>query len=526
MGEISNALASAWELETTLDVITRITSGVMDVASCSIYLQEADRLVLKATTGLAKSAIGVASLGAGEGLTGWTVLHGRPVAASDARADPRFKLLPETLEETLSSLLAVPLTVQGRTIGAMNVQTVVSHEFSDDEMELLSLIANLAAGALEKAALYDRMRQQIRELEGLVEVSRTIISPLYLDEMLQVVAEMAARVMGVKAVTLHLLEERGDRLVLRAAHNTSVDAQTAVSLAVGEGIVGEIARTARPVIVPDVRADPRYRNRAVADAEGLVSLLGVPLVVRDRTVGVLTCHTDAPHEFEEKEVALFSMLANQTALAIENARLVISSAVVREMHHRVKNNLQTVAMLLRLQLGAAGDERTKHILGDAITRILSIAAVHETLGEQPLGLVDLKEVLERVARHVGDLTPGNGVVVEVTGDPLPLPSRVATSLALAASELVQNAVKHGFAGRDRGRIELTLTAGREEHVLVVADDGIGAPPGRPGRSGLGLEIVRTLVTQDLGGRFEVVFSPAGSRAVVQFPAAIPNGGES
>lgn len=526
--EIGAALASAWELETTLDVITRITSEVLSVASCSIYLQEkdTDRLVLRATTGLAKSAIGRASLKRGEGLTGWTVLHGRPVAAPDARSDPRFKLLPETQEETLSSLLAVPLTVEGRTIGAMNVQTVKPHHFSDDDVELLSLIGNLAAGALEKAALYTRMRQQIRELEGLVQVSRTVISPLYLDEMLQVVAEMTAWVMGAKAVVLHLLSEAGDRLVLRAAHNTSVTTRSATALALGDGIVGEIAKEAKPVIVPDVRIDPRYRNRAVAEAEGLVSLLGVPLVVRDRTVGVLSCYTEVPHEFTDKEVDLLSMLANQTALAIENARLVISSAVVREMHHRVKNNLQMVAMLLRLQLGAAEDERTKHILGDAITRILSIAAVHETLGERPLGLVDLKEVLKRVVRHVGDLTPGNGVAVEVTGDSLLLPSRVATSLALAASELVQNAVKHAFAGRDRGRIELSLKAGQQEHVLVVADDGIGVTPERPGRGGLGLEIVRTLVTQDLGGRFEVVFSPTGSRAVVQFPAAVSDGGES
>ncbi len=220
------------------------------------------------------------------------------------------------------------------------------------------------------------------------------------------------------------------------------------------------------------------------------------------------------------------MLANQTALAIENARLVISSAIVREMHHRVKNNLQMVAMLLRLQLGAAADERTKQILGDAITRILSIAAVHETLGEQPMRLVDVKEVLTRVARHVAELAPGHSVVIDVIGDSLLLPSRAATSLALAATELVQNATKHAFTGRDRGRIELSLKAGRQEHVLMVVDDGRGAEPEPSGTGGLGLEIVRTLVTHDLGGRFEMTFADTGSRAVVRFPAAASDGGES
>ncbi len=525
VGEISAALAAAWELETTLEVITRITSEVMGVASCSIYLQEegTDRLVLKATTGLARSAIGVAWLKTGEGLTGWTVAHGRPVAASDARSDPRFKLLPETHEETLSSLAAVPLTVQGRTIGAMNVQTVRPHEFIEEDVELLSLIANLAAGALEKASLYDRMRQQIRELEGLVEVSRTVISPLYLDEMLGLVAEMAARVMNAKAVVLHLIEEPGSRLVLRAAHNTSPARRGAASLALGDGIVGDVAKHARPLIVPDVRADVRYKNQALAALEGLVSLLSVPLVVRNRTVGVLSCYTDAPHEFTAKEVDLFSMLANQTALAIENARLVISSAVVREMHHRVKNNLETVAMLLRLQVSAAEDDRTKHILGGAITRILSIAAVHETLGEQGLRLVDVKQVLERVAGYAAELGPGKDVAIDVEGDALSLPSRAATSLALAASELVQNAMKHAFVGRDRGRILISLRAGPDEHQLTVVDNGVGQGEARPRRKGLGLEIVQTLVAHDLKGRFEMASSGDGTRATVRFPATVDDG---
>jgi two-component system, sensor histidine kinase PdtaS len=525
IGQISAALASAWELEATLEVITRITSEVMGVASCSIYLREEgdDRLVLKATTGLARAAIGVASLRTGEGLTGWVVTHSRPVAIEDVRADSRFKLLPETHEEDLRSLLAVPLAVQGRTIGAMNVQTIEPHPYSADEVELLSMIGNLAAGALEKAALYDRMRAQLREFEGLAQVSRTIISPLYLDEMLGVVAEMAARVMGAKAVVLHLLEEPSGRLVLRAAHNTDTAQRAAQSFAMGEGIVGEVAQVAKPLTVADVRADPRFRNAALAVGEGLVSLLSVPLTVRERIVGVLSCYTDTPHDFSPKEVDLFSMLANQTALAIENARLVISSAIVREMHHRVKNNLQTVAMLLRLQLGTSPDERTRSILGDAMAQILSIAAVHETMSEQGLERVDIKQVLERIARNVGDLTSGRKIHLDVQGDALTLPSRTATSLALTTSELVQNAVKHAFVGREQGRVTIRVEAGREQHQVLVTDDGIGNPPSRPLRKGLGLEIVRTLVAQDLKGRFELEFSTEGTRAAIRFPAAAPQG---
>jgi len=405
VGQIGAALAAAWELEDTLDVITRITSEVMGVDSCSIYLQEerGDRLVLKATTGLAREAIGHAALKAGEGLTGWAVTHGQAVAVPDALHDPRFKLLPEAREEGLRSLLAVPLTVQGRVIGAMNVQTAVQHDFARDEVELLSLIANLAAGALEKAALYDRMRQQIQELSTLAEVSRTVTSPLYLDQMLGVVTEMAARVMGAKATSLHLVDDASGQLLLRATHNIGATEQQFSCIALGRGIAGQVAASGQPIIVPDVQADDRYLTRALADVEGWVSVLSVPLVVRDRVVGVFGCFTGSHHEFTPKEVELFQTLANQTALAIENAQLVINRAVVREMHHRVKNNLQSIAMLLRLQMSAAGTLRAEDVLAETANRILSIAAVHETLSEQGLRVVDVKSVIERVTRSIGEM---------------------------------------------------------------------------------------------------------------------------
>jgi two-component sensor histidine kinase len=521
VGQISAALAAAWKLEDTLEAITRITSQVMGVDSCSIYLQEGgtDRLVLKATTGLAPQAVGRASLGIGQGLTGWAITHAQPVAVRDALNDPRFFLLPETNEEGLHSLMAVPLSVQGRIIGAMNVQTAEMHDFSSDEVELLALIANLAAGALEKAALYDRMQQQIEELSTLAEVSRTVTSPLYLDEMLGVVAEMAARVMGAQATTLRLLDESSGQLVLRAAHNAGVMDPAFAAIPVRLGIVGQVAAGGQPLTVPNVQTDDRYLNRPLAERQGWVSLLSVPLIVRQRVVGVFCCYMGANHEFTAKEVELFQTLAYQTALAIENARLVINSAVVREMHHRVKNNLQTIAMLLRLQMSSASEARAADVLAETINRILSIAAVHETLSEQGLRVVDVKSVLERVTRSIGEtmLTAGQDISITVSGDRLVLPSREATSLALATSELVQNALKHAFAGRSQGQVRVRLRAGPAESEVLVADDGVGDSRQPTRTQGLGLQIVEALVHDDLKGCFERSASPAGTRALIRFP---------
>jgi signal transduction protein with GAF and PtsI domain len=518
--EIGRAINAAWELAATLDLITCRTAEVMDMDSCSIYLLDegGERLVLEATTGLAAQAVGKVHLLLGEGLTGWAATTGQPVAVADAAQDPRFKFLPETQETRFQSLLAVPLSNQGRVIGAMNVQTRTHHEFLEDEVELLALIADLAAGALEKALLYEGMQRQITELSALAEVSETITSPRYLDEMLDVVVEMAARVMKARLCSLMLLDETSGELVLRATQNLSPAYRDKPLLKVGEGITGLVAERGQPVTVLDVRRDPLYRHADVARAEGFCSLLCVPLSVRDRVIGVFNCYTAEIHHFNNEEIALFSTMANQTALAIENSRLVSNAAVVREMHHRIKNNLQNVAMLLRLQMGADREVSAREVLHESVNRILSIAAVHEVLSQRGFRLVDVKDVLTRVGRAVAQNMQRPDLAVEVTieGDEVALPSQAATSLALAVNELIQNALEHAFVGREQGCVAVSLQRGPGQLVVEVRDDGLGlagdAPPS------LGLEIVETLVVEDLHGTWSLAGSD-GTTAHITIPVA-------
>ncbi len=322
--EIAQALSAAWDLDTTLDLIARRTNHVMGTDSCSIYLLEPDGgiLRLRASTRLARESLGRASLRMGEGLTGWAALHGKEAAVREAKLDPRFKLLPETNEEGLKSLLAVPLTNRGRVIGAMNVQTSEFHDFSADEAELLMLIGDLAAGALDRAILYDGMNRRLEELTTLAKVSQTVTSQMVPGEMLELVAEMTAQTMGVEVCALHLIDEERGELELRAAWSRNQTYRRRPPLRADEGVMGEVIRGREPVMVDDVRADPRYRYQEMAREEGLVSMLAVPLIVREKAIGVMACYTTRPTAFTAQQIALLSTLANQTALAIENARLL------------------------------------------------------------------------------------------------------------------------------------------------------------------------------------------------------------
>jgi signal transduction protein with GAF and PtsI domain/anti-sigma regulatory factor (Ser/Thr protein kinase) len=533
--EIARALSAAWDVDTTLDLIARKTAQVMQVDSCSIYLLEpgGDTLWLRASTGLASNALGRASLKMGEGLTGWAAQNCTPVAVREAQADPRFKFLPQTREQNFQSLLAVPLLNRDRVIGAMNVQTHDLHDFTPEQIEIAALISDLAAGALDRALLYENMNRQIGELTTLAKVSETVTSPIYLDEMLDLVVEMAAKVMDTPVCTLRLIDHARGELVVRAAYSTLAGYQKKPPLKLGEGVTGWVARERKPLAVPDIRADPRYPFSDAARREGLVSMLSVPLIVRDHVIGVLNCYTAEPHAFAESETALFSTLANQAALAIENAQLVTNAAIVREMHHRIKNNLQTVAMLLRMQASDGGGLTAQDVLHISVNRILSIAAVHEALAQEGFRLVNVKDVTERIVRIVSQnmVRPDQRVEIRVEGEPLILPSRPATSLALVVNELLQNALEHAFVGRKSGMVRIGLGRGPREYVVEVADDGVGLPspegdlrPDAP-RDSLGLEIVETLVKDDLGGRLEFISTEGGTQVVIRLPHEEVAGGE-
>ncbi len=518
--EISRTISEAQDLDNALTLITRKTAEVMRMDSCSIYLLDASRedLVLKASTGLAAEAVGQGRLRLGEGLTGWAAEHGEPTASADAQADPRFKYVPGTDEDRFRSLLAVPLATGGKVVGAINVQTTNTHEYGEDEIELLSIIADLASGALEKARLHDSMRRQIMELRTLAEVSETLTSPLYLEQILRLLVEMAARVFSAPLCTLMLLD--GEELVLAAAHPDNAHARPRHALKVGQGIPGLAAQRGQPVMSADLASDPRFRTHELTDKANVRSLLSVPLRVRDRTLGVVNCYTARHHKFTQSEVNLLQTLANQTALAIENAGLVVKSAMIREMHHRVKNNLQMIAMLLRLQMREGREVSGREVLTETINRILSIAAVHEILAAEGLQQVAVREMLDRVVRTVTQTMapPGFALDVRVRGDDVSLPSQQATSLALVVNELLANAMEHAFPGRSRGQVEITLVRSPDSLRVEVRDDGVGLPDDfSPDRSAdLGLQIVNTLVQDDLKGRIE--FSNAGgARAVITMP---------
>jgi two-component sensor histidine kinase len=518
--EIVRSLSAAWDLDSTLDLIARKTTEVMGVDSCSIYLLDPDgrTLRLQASTGLAKRAVGRSTLKVGEGMTGYAVAHNRPIFAADARTNTHFKWVEEAEERGFISLLAVPLVIEREPIGALNVQTITPYHFAPAEVELVSMIGDLAASSLARAQLYDRQRRQIEELRTLAQVSEMVTSPLYIDDMLDIVSEMAAKIMGVTTVQVYLIDDTPNS-VQRHTGRSSVDMPNP-HFPIGSGVAGLVAASGEAIYVPDINEAPEVEDREMAIEMGLVSLLSVPLSVRERVIGVLNCFSDSKRKFTDDERTVLLTLANQTALAIENAQLITNTAVVREMHHRIKNNLQTVAMLMQMQVYETDSQATRHALETNIHRVQSIASVHEVLSERGFRLVNVKEVLEQITRMTAGsmVKPGQSIKIGVNGQALQLPSKGATALALVCNELVQNALEHAFVDRPEGIIVISLGYSPDEYIILVRDDGRGLEENF--EKGLGLEIAETLVEEDLHGRIKFNHLPQGTEISIRFPREV------
>ena len=230
-------------------------------------------------------------------------------------------------------------------------------------------------------------------------------------------------------------------------------------------------------------------------------LRAVPLIADDHAVGALVLARDVTEIRQRERV------------------ISVKDATIREIHHRVKNNLQTIASLLRLQGRRVSSEEAKAALRESVLRVGSIALVHETLTEDPADVTDFSEVAGRIGAMVAEglVLPEHRIDIKVSGSTGPLGADLATPLAVTLTELLQNAIEHAFPNGRTGTIAVELAREREDILLVIRDDGIGMGEGALKGSRLGLQIVRSLV-EELGGRFDVT-SNGGTTVKIQVPVS-------
>jgi two-component sensor histidine kinase/putative methionine-R-sulfoxide reductase with GAF domain len=453
------AVNSTLDLEEVLALVARKVAAALEADACFVYLydERADELVLRATHGTrVEEMTRRPRMRPGEGITGSAAAERAPVMLpAQAHLDPRFKTFANLPEDEYESILAVPILAREKLEGALNVRTREPRAFAEAEMDLLLAIAAQVGQTIEHARLYEAAQRRVHELEALARISEAVSESLYLEESLEAIVKTTMDAVGATGAAL-VLED------------------------------GEVAW-------PEGRAG-RHAVR-------------LPLRWKRRQIGELVCDRDTPFTADDR--ALLSSIAHHAAVALEHGRAVMRGVLAQEIHHRVKNNLQTVASLLRLQARSDEPIDPRKALDDSVNRILAIAAVHEVLTERRDEHVELADLLERLRAM---LVQGLGAAKRVDArlEPVSLAGSRATALALVFSELLQNALEHGGSA-----VHVELAQRNGDVVLAISDDGAGLEEDGAG-TGTGLSIVRALVRDELQGTLSFA-SDGGLRAEVVFP---------
>jgi sigma-B regulation protein RsbU (phosphoserine phosphatase) len=297
--------------------------GVLMVDGDGTYLTH--RFAIGYPAGLAENL----KVPIGQGITGTAAKTGHPVRVSDVSQDPRYI----NAIDSVRSELAVPLMFRGKCVGVLDIQSRHLDYFTKDQQNILAVLANRLAVAIENARLFQRVRAQAATLLVLNEVSREISSILEVEELLRRAAELVKRVIDYQILSILLYDEEQHvfRQRLDVIHGQRV--QGKLRVAATEGIIGAAATLREPVVVPEVTADPRY---LMVNPETR-SELAIPMMHKGKVIGVLDLESPQPNYFTEDHVQTLSILAANLAVSLENARLYEQ---VAEAEARLEHDLQ------------------------------------------------------------------------------------------------------------------------------------------------------------------------------------------
>lgn len=526
---INRAATANLKLSEMLETVVRVVAETTSSDACAVLLYDAatDSLALRAAVGLNAASIGALTLRPGMGITGQAAAEGRPIIAPDAHRHGAWKSAPSFGDDAYTTQVSVPILIRGanRLVGVLNILTVERRTFDRDEIAFLETVAGELAISIENARLYSRtdarLRRKITELGTLQRVSRTVASSLDLRDVLRSITEAAVELINAEAAAIFRLPAEADA--------PESPTEPVIEYRIGETrqMTDEVRRNR---LVREVIQSGNAQAKDMEYVDGTRRIFCMPLRSARTPLGALCMRLRPGTELTEDELGLLQAFTDSASIAIENAHLYqeamrgleATSALLQEMHHRVRNNLQTVAALLSIQIRQDESLPSATHLREAVSRIQAIAAVHDLLSDEDrLGGTTVDTIARLVAdeAHTTLIPPGLHVRFEISPSDVAVPSKQATILALLTNELVSNAVSHGFRGRRRGRIGIRTQRTHGYAVLEVENDGCRVPDGfDPSRStGLGMRIIQRLVTSDLHGRFAIRSTDEGTVATITFP---------
>ncbi len=344
--------SSGLDLSYILAEVVKIVNKIAEADSVFIYLldEKQKNLALMASKTPHVRELGKIILQIGEGITGWVAKEGKVVNIKEgAYQDKRFKTFDLLPEDRYESFLSAPIISKTKVIGVINVQHKKPHQYSPKTVSLIATIAKQVSGVIENARLYAETKKKAVQFDKLIQVSRSITSESYLDEILNLIVVVTAEMLNSKICSIMLLDEKGKELVMKATQSLNEEYKKKPNIKVDHSVSGEVVRTNKPVAVFDVRLEARYAYRDLATKEGLTSMLAVPMAVKDKAIGVISVYTKEPREFSQEEINVLQMVANQAAIAVQNTKLMEETLKAKEALETRKLVERAKGILMRMQ---------------------------------------------------------------------------------------------------------------------------------------------------------------------------------
>jgi sigma-B regulation protein RsbU (phosphoserine phosphatase) len=337
--EVADVVNTTLDLDTTLVRVAELVRKVIDYDIFAILLlnEKTQELRFRFQVGHAREVVEGLRIKVGEGVTGAAAKLGEAVLVGDVTKEPQYiSAVP-----TVRSELAIPLIVKNQVIGVIDIESPVPNHFTEEHKRLLTLIASRMAVGIENARLHTRTTRQARTLLLLNDIARELTSILNVDELLKRVADLVSRLIHYQMFSILLLDAAGEKLQHRFAVRFEEKIQLKHDIPVQSGVVGAAVQQRRAVLVPDVSKDSRY----IQVNPETRSELAVPLIYKDRVIGVLDLEHTKRGFFTEDHKRTVTTLAAQVAIAIENARLY------EQIERQEKRLERDLAMARELQFG-------------------------------------------------------------------------------------------------------------------------------------------------------------------------------
>jgi phosphoserine phosphatase RsbU/P len=375
--DLGRQVTAVLDLEDLLQQIPQLIGRLIAFEAFAVYLLDERRGELRVAYAVGyPPAERPVKLPIGEGLIGAAVASQQPLLVNDLHADPRYV----EFVSGMNSEIVVPLMHKSKPIGALNVLSRNRDQFSATDVAIVRQFGVHVAVALANARLFERERQDAEAFETLAEIGRDVAAVLDLDELFARIAQLTKRVIDYRTFGILLLNDSGElEMKLAVQYGEKVEVPR---VRLGEGLVGYAALHKEPVLVGDVSRDPRYIN-VVPDVR---SELAIPLLLKDRCIGVVDLESPELDAFSKRDVEILSLLASQAAVAIENARLYEE---VRANEERMENELRFAQRVQTALLPLGPPKRMKGI--DVGTRFAPARELggdfHDFLAPDPHTLV-------------------------------------------------------------------------------------------------------------------------------------------